>query len=157
MKASLSNFRQPPRKVRLLADYIKGKPVKDALAELGFVGKKSSLPLKKLIASAVSNAGVSQKEADNLFIKSIRIDKGMVMKKHLPRAQGRATLLRRRTSHIAVELGEIVTGKSSVESVKKETKKKTTKAVSKTKEKKEESKKTTKPKQEKKLNKKNKD
>lgn len=108
MKANLINFRQPPRKVRLVADYLRGKSVKQALAELNFIGKKSSLPIRKLLSSAVANAENNfNKDKDNLFIKTIRVDKGLVMRRYLPRARGRATPLRHRTSHIAIELGEL--------------------------------------------------
>ncbi len=107
MKARLKNFRQPPRKVRLLADYLRGKSVKQALVELDFIGKKSSGPIKKLLSSAVANAENNfHKDTTGLFIKSIRIDKGLVMRRFMPRARGRATPLRHRTSHIAVELAD---------------------------------------------------
>lgn len=107
MRATLTNFRQPPRKVRLLADLIRGRKVKQVLVELDFIGKKASLPIKKLLTSAVANAENNfQISRDNLFIKSIRVDKGLVMRRSLPRARGRATPLRHRTSHIAIELAD---------------------------------------------------
>lgn len=108
MKATLSNFRQPPRKVRLMADYLRGKKVVDALVELKFIGKKSSGPISELISSAVANAENNfKKTKDNLFIKTITIDKGLVMRRFMPRARGRATPLRHRTSHIHIELSEM--------------------------------------------------
>ncbi|MEX0918380.1 MAG: 50S ribosomal protein L22 [Candidatus Paceibacterota bacterium] len=110
MKASLINFRQPPRKVRLVADYLRGKTIKQALAELDFIGKKSSLAIKKLISAAVANAENNfQISRDKLFIKDLRVDKGLVIQRFMPRARGRATPLRHRTSHIKVELAELTT------------------------------------------------
>ncbi|OHA58799.1 MAG: 50S ribosomal protein L22 [Candidatus Vogelbacteria bacterium RIFOXYD1_FULL_44_32] len=106
MKASLSNYRQAPRKVRLLADLVRGKSVRSALIELGFADKRAAVPMKKLIDSAVANAENNFKaKLEDLFIKEIRVDKGVVMKRFLPRARGRATPLRHRTSHINVVLG----------------------------------------------------
>lgn len=107
MKATLTNFRQPPRKVRLLADHLRGKSVEVALLELGFLGRKSSLPIRKLLMSAIANAETNfAKTKNTLYIKTLRIDKGIVMKRSLPRARGRATPLRHRTSHILIELGD---------------------------------------------------
>ncbi|MDQ5957876.1 MAG: large subunit ribosomal protein [Patescibacteria group bacterium] len=106
MKASLSNYRQAPRKVRLLADLVRGKSVKSALVELSFVEKRASFPMIQLIDSAVANAQNNfNASKDDLFIKEIRVDKGLVMKRFMPRARGRATPLRHRTSHINVVLG----------------------------------------------------
>src|SRR5690606_31630471 len=109
MKDTLSIYRQLPRKFRLLADYLRGKKVTDALVELKFVGKKASGPIAKLINSAVANAKNNfKKEADDLYIKTIKIDKGVVMRRFMPRARGRATPLRHRTSHINIELDEAI-------------------------------------------------
>ncbi len=106
MKATLSNYRQAPRKVRLLANLVRGKTVAAALAELSFTDKRSAEPIMKLISSAAANAeknfGQSQ---ELLFIKDIRVDKGLIMKRFLPRARGRATPLRHRMSHVNIELG----------------------------------------------------
>jgi len=119
MKATLSNYRQPPRKVRLLADYLRGKKVTDALVELKFVSKKASGPIAKLINSAVANAKNNfKKESDDLYIKTIKIDKGVVMRRFMPRARGRATPLRHRTSHINIELDEVVSNPVAVETKK---------------------------------------
>ncbi len=107
MKATLSNYRQPPRKVRLLADYLRGKKVADALVELKFIGKKASSPIAKLINSAVANARSNNQEESDLFIKTIKVDKGVVMRRFMPRARGRATPLRHRTSHINIELAKV--------------------------------------------------
>lgn len=109
MKASLPNYRQPPRKVRLLARTLKGQSVNQALANLDFIGRKASGPIKKLINSAVANAKQNEnRSAEGLYIKDIRIDKGIVMKRSMARAQGRSTPIRHRTSHIKVELAESI-------------------------------------------------
>ena len=77
MKASLKNHRQSPRKVRLLADLVRGKKVDDAVVELTFANKRASTALKKLIDSAVANAeNNNQVKRDNLYIKEIAVDKG---------------------------------------------------------------------------------
>lgn len=107
MKASLNNYRQSPRKVRLVADLVRGKSVNNAMAELDLLPKRSSAPLKKLILSAIANAKENQKiSSENLIIKDFRVDKGVVMKRSMPRAMGRAFGIKKRTSHIHVVLEE---------------------------------------------------
>ncbi len=109
MKASLTNYRQAPRKVRLVAGLLKGKKVPNALTELAFLPKRASLPLKKLIDSAVANAkNVHGINADTLMIKSMSVDKGVVLKRSMPRARGSAYPIHKHTSHVVVELAEIV-------------------------------------------------
>jgi len=107
MKAFLKNYRQSPRKVRLVAGLVKGKPVPQALAELDFLVKRAGFPIKKLLLSAVSNAKNQGQEAENLYIKSLTVDKGIVMKRMLPAAMGSAHRMNKRTSHIEIVLGEI--------------------------------------------------
>jgi large subunit ribosomal protein L22 len=106
MKAFLKNYRQSPRKVRLVADLIKGKKVTDALLELDFLAKRSGAPIKKLLSSAVSNAKNIGIEKDNLTVKEFRVDKGIVMKRFMPRAMGRASRINKRTSHVTIILGD---------------------------------------------------
>jgi large subunit ribosomal protein L22 len=105
MKAILKNYRQAPRKVRLLADLVRGKKVADALATLQFVDKRAAQPFAKVIASAVANAKGQGASVDNLKIKTVRVEKGMVMKRFMPRARGSASRINKRNSHIIVELG----------------------------------------------------
>lgn len=119
MKAFLKNYRQAPRKVRLAADLIKGKKVAEALIELDFLAKRAALPLKKLLVSAVANAKQSGREAENLFIKELRVDKGIVMKRMMPRAMGRASRINKRTSHVRLVLGEKVAPVKKTGKVKK--------------------------------------
>ncbi len=104
MKAFLKNYRQSPRKVRLVADVVRGKEVGKALDILKFVNKRAALPVEKLIRSAVANAkntGVS----GTLVVKSIAVDKGIVQKRFMPRARGAAARINKRSSHITIELG----------------------------------------------------
>ncbi len=106
MKAILKNYRQSPRKVRLVADVVRGKKIVEALAILKFVDKRAAGPFAKVIESAVANAVSSGKQADKLFIKKVAVDKGTVLKRFMPRARGSASRINKRNSHISVELGE---------------------------------------------------
>jgi len=108
MKAFLKNYRQSPRKVRLVANLVKGKNVSGAIAELDFLAKRAGAPIKKLLLSAVANAKNQGIEADNLFIKELRVDKGIVMKRIMPAAMGTAHRINKRTSHVEVVLAEKV-------------------------------------------------
>lgn len=99
--ASLNSYRQPPRKVRVVADLVRGKSVEDALTILEFVPKRAGLPLRKLIASAYANAG----KEGGLIVKSITVDAGETLKRRMPRARGSAYPIKKRTSHVKVTLG----------------------------------------------------
>lgn len=99
--------RVSPRKVRLVMDQIKGKKVEEALHLLSFAPQKGAFLLKKLINSAVANAEQnSDIDVDNLYIKRIFADEGPTLKRFRPRAMGRATKIRKRTSHLTVILSE---------------------------------------------------
>ena len=106
MKAFLKNYRQSPRKVRLLADLVRGKSVADALTTLQFVDKRAAEPFAKVIKSAVANAKDQDKNTDKLFVKTVAVNKGIVLKRFTPRARGSASRINKRNSHISVELGE---------------------------------------------------
>jgi large subunit ribosomal protein L22 len=107
MKAKLSQFRQSPRKVRLVTDAVKGKSVDEALRKLSFLTKRASSPIAKLIESAVANAEENEgKQRGNLTIASITVDQGPTLRRYRPRARGRATRINKRTSHISVSLAE---------------------------------------------------
>lgn len=106
MKAVLKNYRQSPRKVRLIADLVRGKKADEALTILKFVDKRAAGPFAKVIASAVANAKDQGKNVDKLFIKTVAVDKGTVFKRFMPRARGSASRINKRNSHISVELGE---------------------------------------------------
>lgn len=106
MKAFLKNYRQSPRKVRLVATLLRGKTVGEAMVELDFLAKRASLPIKKLLSSAIANAKQMGIDADNLFIKELRVDKGIVMKRMMPAAMGTGHRINKRTSHILLVLAE---------------------------------------------------
>src|SRR6266568_1817931 len=108
MKAFLKNYRQAPRKVRLVAGLVKGKSVAQAIAELDFLAKRAGLPIKKLLLSAVANAKQMGIESENLFIKELRVDKGIVMKRMMPAAMGTGHRINKRTSHLNILLAEKV-------------------------------------------------
>ena len=105
MKATLKNFKQSPRKVRPVAKVLRGKRVAEALAALHAIDKKVSDPLRKLILSAVHNAQqAGTSDADNLAVASVEVNHGLTLKRWRPRAFGRATPIRRRSSTIQVAL-----------------------------------------------------
>jgi large subunit ribosomal protein L22 len=115
MKSFLKNYRQSPRKVRLVADLVRGKNVNDALLQLDFLPKRASEPMKKLLNSAIANALNNGSDLLNLFVKEIRVDKGIVMKRMMPAAMGSGHRINKRTSHISIVLGEKITTISSSE------------------------------------------
>jgi large subunit ribosomal protein L22 len=106
MKAILKNYRQSPRKVRLIADVIRGKQVTEAIAMLKFVDKRASGPFAKVVESALANAIQAGKQPASLFVKKVSVDKGTIIKRFMPRARGSASRINKRNSHISVELGE---------------------------------------------------
>jgi large subunit ribosomal protein L22 len=106
-KAIAKYIRISPRKVRLLMRELKGKKAEDALNLLTFAPQKGAPILRKLIKSAVSNASNKANiDVDNLFIKKIYANEGPTLKRFRPRAMGRATRIRSRTSHLTVILDE---------------------------------------------------
>ncbi|MBI1998785.1 MAG: 50S ribosomal protein L22 [Parcubacteria group bacterium] len=123
MKAFLKNYRQSPRKVRLVADSIRGKKVEAARALLDVLPKRAALPVKKLLMSAVANAksaGALSREED-LYVREIRVDEGPTLKRQMPRAFGRSAPIRKRTSHISLILAEQEKGKSQITKPKAQT------------------------------------
>lgn len=128
MKASLKNYRQSPRKVRLVAKSVRGKSVIDATTILSFMPKRAALPLKKLIDSAVANSGLPKNE---LKVKNIEVNKGLVMRRFQPRARGSAFPINKRTSHVLVtlEAKNISVSDKTKEVTVSENKKKTVKKV----------------------------
>ncbi len=106
-KALARQIRISPQKARLVADLVRGKSVESALNTLRFMPKKGARILRKVIESALANA--SQNEAidvDTLYVKTIFIDGGPMLKRIMPRAQGRASRILKRSSHITVVLDE---------------------------------------------------
>lgn len=103
--ASLRSLRVAPRKVRLVADLIRGKQVEEALNILLFTEKRSARPIEKLLRSAVANA--DQKggvDVDDLYIGTIHVDGGPTLKRYRPRAMGRAGPILKRTTHVTIGL-----------------------------------------------------
>ncbi len=105
--AQLRFLRVAPRKVRLVADNVRGMKVGDALAVLRYTPQAAARPLAKLLRSAVANA--EQKggrvDVDALWVKRLTVDQGPKWKRYMPRAMGRATRIEKKTSHVYVELG----------------------------------------------------
>jgi len=114
MKASATHIRISPRKVRMVVDTVRGKSVSQALSILGFTRKKAAVPVQKLLKSAVANAeengGIN--DVETLVIDRIMVDEGPTLKRYMPRARGRATPIRKRTSHIRIILRERETRQS---------------------------------------------
>ena len=105
--ARLRYLRIAPRKVRLVVDLIRGRAVEEALNILTFSEKRASKPMAKLLKSAVANAdNQGEVDVDKLFIDTIHVDEGPTWRRWLPRAMGRATRIRKRTSHVTLILGE---------------------------------------------------
>ena len=105
IKAHLRYLRMAPRKERLAADLIRGKSAEEAEAALGFLARRSAEPLKKLLHSAIANAKHNfNLEKENLFVKSISVDKGPTLKRFMPRARGVASPIRKHASHITIIL-----------------------------------------------------
>ena len=106
-KAVAKYIRISPQKARLIADVVRGKNVDDAITTLKFMPKKGARLLRKVIESAVANADQTQSiDIDTLYVKSIHIDGGPMLKRFSPRAMGRATRILKRTSHITVIVDE---------------------------------------------------
>ena len=107
VKASLKNLRISPRKVRLLANLVKGMNVNEAKTQLKFSNKKSSEPLLKLLESAIANAQNNFKlKNDNLYISKLLVNSCPMLKRWKPRAMGRASAIRKRVSSVIMELSE---------------------------------------------------
>jgi len=106
MKAYLKNYRQAPRKVRLVADRMRGRVVEDVLVDLSVMSQKSAPVMKTLLESAVANA--RQKDTslspETLIVSRIMVDEGITYRRHMPRAFGRAAPIKRACSHITLEL-----------------------------------------------------
>jgi large subunit ribosomal protein L22 len=104
--ASLSYLRVTPRKVRLVADEVRGMKVGDALAMLKYTPQSAAKPLAKLLRSAVANAEQQggHVDVDALFVKTLLVDQGPKMRRFMARAMGRAFRVEKKTSHVYIEL-----------------------------------------------------
>jgi len=107
-RAVLRNVRITPRKARLIVDLVRGKPVQYALDLLKLTNKRAAPMVYKMIASAIANAtDRATVDVDRLIVSEGFVNQGPSMKRWLPRAQGRATPIVKRTSHITITLKEI--------------------------------------------------
>jgi len=112
-KANLNNVRVSPRKMRLVADLIKGLGVEEAVVQLEKEVRSSSEDLTKLMNSAIANAENNfGLDKDNLYVESIQVNEAPTLKRWMPRAHGRATTILKRTSRVSLVLAEIVEGKN---------------------------------------------
>ncbi len=101
--AMLRGFRESPRRVRMVADMIRGKSAGEALAILRLQQRKAAKMLSKVLSSAIANATENeQADADKLVVSKVNVDGGPVQKRWMPRSMGRANRLLRRTSHVTV-------------------------------------------------------
>jgi len=106
-KAMGKYIRLAPRKIRIVADNIKGQPVEKAVNVLGFTPKKAARVLLKVLNSAVANAEQDPEvDVDTLYVKKVYVDEGPTMKRWRARAQGRAYRIRKRSSHVTIVLDE---------------------------------------------------
>ena len=106
-KAIARYIRISPQKARLVADVIRGRNVEDAINVLRFMPKKGARILRKVVESAVANAGQNEAiDVDTLYVKRVFIDGGPMLKRMRPRAMGRANRILKRTSHITIVLDE---------------------------------------------------
>ncbi|GAA9056818.1 50S ribosomal protein L22 [Helicobacter pylori] len=115
-KALLKFVRLSPTKARLIARQIQGMSAELAIASLEFTPNKAARVLSKVVASAVANGSL---DAKSTLIVSCRVDAGPVLRRSIPRAKGRATAIRKPTSHVFVEVAEGKEMKSSKKSHKK--------------------------------------
>lgn len=102
--ATLQSHNQTPRKMRLVTNLVKGKKVQDALVALEFLPRRAAEPIAKLIKSAAANAKERGEDTNTLTVRSIIVESAGILKKYMPRAFGRASLIRRRKSRVKVTL-----------------------------------------------------
>jgi large subunit ribosomal protein L22 len=109
MRAVAKYARIAPRKARLVADTVRGKSYSEAVSILRFTNKKGAKIIGDVVYSAAANAEHNMDaDPEELFVREIRVDEGPTRKRYRARAMGRATMIRKRTSHITVELGALV-------------------------------------------------
>lgn len=107
--AHLRHIRMAPRKLSVVAALVRGKPVEQALNILKFTPRAAARPVAKLIKSAVANAtdlSKGQVDVDKLVVKTISVDQAQTMRRYLSRAMGRATLVRKKSSHVHVVVSD---------------------------------------------------
>jgi len=104
--AILESYNQSPRKVRLVANLVKGKKVGAALSSLKFLPKRAAEPMAKLIKSATANAKQAGEKEDDLVVKNVTVESAEILKRYMPRAFGRASLIRHRKSRVKVTISK---------------------------------------------------
>lgn len=103
VRAVAKYIRTSPRKMRLVADLIRGKSAQEAWNILEFTPKRATGPLKKVLESAIANAQNNNDiPAETLMVHRVMIDEGPTLKRFTPRARGRASAIKKRTCHITV-------------------------------------------------------
>ena len=103
VRAVAKYIRTSPRKLRLVADLIRGKSAQDAWNILEFTPKRAAGPMKKCLESAIANAqNNNDLAAESLVVHRVMVDEGPTLKRFMPRARGRASAIKKRTSHITV-------------------------------------------------------
>ena len=106
-RAIVRNVRMTPRKIKLICDLIRGKDAGEAMAIIMNTPKAACEPMEKLLKSAVANAENNHgMNTDKLYVKEVHVGPGPIMKRVMPRAQGRAFRILKRTSHVTLVLGE---------------------------------------------------
>lgn len=110
-KAVAKYIRMSPRKIRRVADLVRGKQVGEALNILHFTRKAASEPLEKTLRSAIANMlnleGSSKVDPEELYVKEVRIDEGVTLRRFRAASMGRAVRIRKRTSHILIKVAQI--------------------------------------------------
>ena len=121
MRAVAKYVRIAPRKMRLVADEIRGKSYPEARSLLTFTNKRAAKVLGDVLKSAAANAEHNEDAyADELHIKTVKVDEGPTLKRYRARAMGRATMIRKRTSHITVELEALAGSSASMDTSESE-------------------------------------
>jgi large subunit ribosomal protein L22 len=109
-KALIRYIRMSPRKVRLVADMVRGKSVDDAINELHFIPQRASAPVEKGVRSAAANAVNVKSDAkinpEKLFVKAVWVDQGPTMRRYSPGPMGRASIIRKRSCHLTVVVSD---------------------------------------------------
>lgn len=105
--AELRGERMSARKIRVLANIIRGMSAAEALTTLAFQRRGAAAPLRKLLEAAVANAEQRKMNLDNLVVSGLQVNKGPIAYRFMPRAHGRATRIRKQTAHIEVKLTEV--------------------------------------------------
>jgi large subunit ribosomal protein L22 len=106
-RAVVRHVRMSPRKMRIIADRVRGKNIDEAMALLKLMPKKGAVIIRKLLISAVANAEhKGEVDVDNLVVRDCSVDNGPILKRWMPRSMGRANRIQHRTSHVTVVVKE---------------------------------------------------